>query len=149
MTKLVFWLNGIRACHEASDWVWNSGYRSPRVAWRECERADWMIWLLTYCSQFKGWPSLRNVLLFLGYDPPVLKLSHGNNYSLRLLAGTISLEHRFGKMVSPDEIRKKFPEIGPIHFELKRGYIDHSPIDLPSLFELQAWMDKHFPRKTQ
>lgn len=34
-------LKKLGACQEAVDWV---GKRSLRVAWAECERADWMLW---------------------------------------------------------------------------------------------------------
>jgi hypothetical protein len=43
MTPLQIRLKELNACSEAIDWV---GSRTFEEAWKECERPDWMFWLL-------------------------------------------------------------------------------------------------------
>ena len=41
--KLKTWMKSVGACNEALEWV---GDKTPKRAWAECERADWMAWAL-------------------------------------------------------------------------------------------------------
>ena len=43
MTSFAQQLQKMHACHQAVTWV---GRRTLEQAWRECERSDWMLWLL-------------------------------------------------------------------------------------------------------
>ena len=43
------YLSNINACSPARQWV---GDRTFEQAWRECERADWMCWIIQYSGQF-------------------------------------------------------------------------------------------------
>jgi len=47
MTTFQDWLQMKDACDEAREWV---GDRDAETAWRECQRADWMLWA---CGQLK------------------------------------------------------------------------------------------------
>ena len=47
-------LKQIHACNEAIDWV---GERTLAEAWAECERADWMLWLIGNMIGKPGWPT--------------------------------------------------------------------------------------------
>ena len=37
-------INHLHPCEDAATWA--DGYTSPDEAWRECQRGDWMLWLL-------------------------------------------------------------------------------------------------------
>ena len=121
MTKFYFWLDNLAACTDALRWVNGSRYRSQQRAWRECTRSDWMLWLLIRCSSLKGWPSLKRVLAII--DPDAYKEEYKKRDTWRLaclFAGggwTV-----ISALPTPQEIRKIFPEIGPITFDLKRGH---------------------------
>lgn len=52
-------LEAMRACKEATDWV---GARDAATAWQECERSDWMLWLL--CKH----PPEKRVLVSIACD---------------------------------------------------------------------------------
>ena len=41
--RLSTWMSSVGACSEAMEWV---GARTPRRAWAECKRGDWMLWAL-------------------------------------------------------------------------------------------------------
>lgn len=43
------YLSNLDACSEAREWV---GDRTFSQAWNECERADWMCWIIQYSGQF-------------------------------------------------------------------------------------------------
>src|SRR3990172_11017269 len=49
-----------KACPEAVVWV---GTRDLATAWRECERADWMLWLCGIMAGTKNWPTRQQVVL--------------------------------------------------------------------------------------
>ena len=49
-----------KACPEAVAWV---GTRDLATAWRECERADWMLWLCGIMAGTKNWPIWQQVVL--------------------------------------------------------------------------------------
>jgi len=42
--RIIEKLKALGACREAVKWL--SGQVSPSVAWRNCKRGDWMLWLL-------------------------------------------------------------------------------------------------------
>jgi hypothetical protein len=46
-------LSKLCACREAREWA---DGKSLAVAWKTCERADWMLWLLAKMADKKGWP---------------------------------------------------------------------------------------------
>jgi len=48
------------ACYEARQWV---GNKTIEQAWAECERADWMIWLLGKMAGHPGWPTRQQVAM--------------------------------------------------------------------------------------
>lgn len=43
-TDIVEKLKALHACDEAVEWI--SYRRSPETAWKNCNRGDWMLWLL-------------------------------------------------------------------------------------------------------
>lgn len=49
----------LRACDGARLWV---GDRTVTEAWRDCERADWMLWLLAMMIDEPGWPTHQEVV---------------------------------------------------------------------------------------
>lgn len=49
-----------RACAEAV--AWSKG-KSLSIAWRTCQQADWMLWLLGRMSGSEGWPDRKVVML--------------------------------------------------------------------------------------
>jgi len=51
-----------RACCEARRWV---GSRSIEQAWAECERGDWMVWLLRKMVSHPGWPTGQQVSMMV------------------------------------------------------------------------------------
>ena len=53
-------LEKIGACSEAVEWL---GRRGPTKAWRECERADWILWLFGRMLGKPGWPSRKAIVL--------------------------------------------------------------------------------------
>jgi hypothetical protein len=54
------YLKKINACNDAVKWV---GTRTVSRAWADCERADWMIWLLWKKIGSPGWPDKKQVYL--------------------------------------------------------------------------------------
>lgn len=48
------------ACPEAIEWV---GTRTLKKAWAECQRGDWMLWLVHKNYGKPGWPKYRQVVL--------------------------------------------------------------------------------------
>lgn len=64
MSKVSDLLTRVGACSEACDWA--MAYDDPDAAWAQCQRADWMLWLLGRLSGPPGSPSrLRVVALAL------------------------------------------------------------------------------------
>ena len=53
-------LQSYGACEDAVEWV---GERTLAQAWAECERADWMLWLLFQRSGQRGWPTIQTAYL--------------------------------------------------------------------------------------
>jgi len=53
-------LTAMKACSEAVEWV---GNRNLTEAWRECERADWMLWLCNCMAGEHGWPKHEEIVL--------------------------------------------------------------------------------------
>ena len=54
------WLASLNACGEAVRWASD---RDLLTAWRDCERADWMLWL---CGKMVGaptWPTRKQLVL--------------------------------------------------------------------------------------
>jgi hypothetical protein len=51
------------ACSEAVEWVKESKTETFVELWNECERADWMLWILARMIKEKGWPSRKTVVL--------------------------------------------------------------------------------------
>jgi hypothetical protein len=50
-------LQRLGACQEAIQWV---GNRTPRQAWDECERADWLLWI---AAKMKGNNTRQQIVL--------------------------------------------------------------------------------------
>jgi len=48
------------ACQEAIDWVEN---RTIKEAWTDCQRGDWMLWLLEQMEGEKGWLDEKKIML--------------------------------------------------------------------------------------
>src|ERR1700749_4441615 len=44
---------------------WASAYTSPDKAWAECERGDWMLWLIGRVDRFEAWSNERKP--FVGF----------------------------------------------------------------------------------
>jgi len=53
-------LESIEACPEARWWV---GERSLAAAWEDCERPDWMLWLVAKMMGQEGWPEHHQTVL--------------------------------------------------------------------------------------
>ena len=53
------YLGSIDACEEAIEWV---GERNAATAWRECPRADWLMWILGANADRPGWPTQGEVV---------------------------------------------------------------------------------------
>jgi len=60
MSTLKRQLQALEACEEAVKWV---GSRDFPTAWKECERADWMLWLVGKMKGKKGWPTRQEIVL--------------------------------------------------------------------------------------
>ncbi len=60
MTKLQTLLKKQIACPRAINWV---GDRNLETAWRECERADWMLWLCGRMQGTDGWSTRQEIVL--------------------------------------------------------------------------------------
>jgi hypothetical protein len=56
-------LKNKRACPEAIKWVKESKTETFIELWNECDRADWMLWLLATMIKEKEWPSRKTVVL--------------------------------------------------------------------------------------
>ena len=57
------WLVGLGACKGALEWVHYNNYTTLPRAWRECPRADWLIWLAKKNIGKPGWPTREEVAL--------------------------------------------------------------------------------------
>jgi len=55
-------LESIKACPEARRWV---GERSLAAAWEDCERPDYMLWLVGCMVGQEGWPTHQQLVLTL------------------------------------------------------------------------------------
>jgi len=53
-------LRELGACGDAVQWV---GNRDLPTAWRECQRADWMLWLCSRMEGREGWPVRQQLVL--------------------------------------------------------------------------------------
>jgi hypothetical protein len=60
--ELLVLLRAMGACREAVDWVKGKSFAE---AWRECERADWMLWLCGRMIGKAGWPTREQIVLVL------------------------------------------------------------------------------------
>lgn len=49
----------LKACDDAREWA--AKYPTLSEAWRNCERADWMLWLLARMVGKPGWPTHQTV----------------------------------------------------------------------------------------
>jgi hypothetical protein len=56
-------IEGNKACAQAIKWVRESKTGTFTELWNECERADWMLWILAKMAGQKGWPSKKTVVL--------------------------------------------------------------------------------------
>jgi hypothetical protein len=59
--KIVKWLNSLHACGEAVEWAREQ--KSPAQAWRDCQRGDWMLWLVGKLSGKSGSAKRRPLVL--------------------------------------------------------------------------------------
>ena len=57
------WLVGLGACKEALEWVHAGNYTTLPKTWRECHRADWLLWLAKKNVGKPGWPTREEVAL--------------------------------------------------------------------------------------
>ena len=57
------WLTSLGACLGALNWVYEGNYTTLPRAWRECPRADWLIWLVKKNVGKPGWPTRKDVAL--------------------------------------------------------------------------------------
>ena len=55
------WLEDFDACDDALEWC--SKQRSRHQAWQDCERGDWMLWLLGYLAGPMGSRSRKRLVL--------------------------------------------------------------------------------------
>ena len=60
MSTLATRLRTVGACKEAVDWA--KGREWP-VAWQECERGDWMLWLAGAMQGKSRWPTRQQIVL--------------------------------------------------------------------------------------
>ncbi len=60
MSELQEALTKLNACSGAVEWV---GDRDLATAWKECNRADWMLWLCGKMTGKKGWPTRQELVL--------------------------------------------------------------------------------------
>jgi hypothetical protein len=56
-------LKNKKSCFEAVKWVKESKAETFAELWNECERADWMLWILARMAGKKEWPSKKTVVL--------------------------------------------------------------------------------------
>ena len=54
------WLASLNACGEAVRWASD---RDLLTAWRDCERAEWMLWLCSKNCDTPGWPTRQQLVL--------------------------------------------------------------------------------------
>ena len=54
-------LEEMGACRSAIMWIVNNGYNLQQ-AWQNCDRADWMIWLLAEMVEEPDWPTKPEVI---------------------------------------------------------------------------------------
>ena len=62
----------LHPCREAAEWA--RGYTSPTKAWRECERGDWMLWLLGQLAAGEPESQSRRKLVACAADCAALAL---------------------------------------------------------------------------
>ena len=48
------------ACQDAIDWVED---RTVQQAWKDCQRGDWMLWLLEQMEEVEGWADEKEIML--------------------------------------------------------------------------------------
>jgi len=60
MTNLKRLLVKLGACSEAVKWT---NGKELAEAWANCERADWMLWLVGHMAGQEGWPTLQQIVL--------------------------------------------------------------------------------------
>jgi hypothetical protein len=56
-------LRNKEACTEAVKWVKESKAETFIDLWNECDRADWMLWIMAKMIKEKEWPSRKTVVL--------------------------------------------------------------------------------------
>jgi hypothetical protein len=57
-------LNGSRACNEAQEWFNSlSSDTTLQMAYEQCQRADWMLWLFGKMADKTGWLTRKQVVL--------------------------------------------------------------------------------------
>ena len=59
--KVIAWLKSLHACGEAVDWA--TEQQGTAQAWRDCERGDWMLWLLGKLSGESGGKKREKLVL--------------------------------------------------------------------------------------
>jgi len=60
--EILVLLEEFKVCSAAIKWVESSSYNTVEEFWLNCERVDWMIWVLTKMAGKKGYPSHQNIL---------------------------------------------------------------------------------------
>src|SRR5882672_9978527 len=53
-------LKKLGACEEAVEW---SAGKSLKETWEQCERGDWLLWLVGYMVGKEGWPIRQQLVL--------------------------------------------------------------------------------------
>jgi hypothetical protein len=104
MNSLQKKLHRLGACQGAIDWL---GDRDAATAWRECQRGDWMLWIL---GRLAGPPmsEARRPLVLAACECARLGLPHVPKHETRSLAA-IELAERWAKgdeLVTERQLRK-------------------------------------------
>jgi hypothetical protein len=60
LREKIKWLRSAKACEDALKWL--EDQQSWEQAWQDCERGDWMLWLLGYLSGEPGSRSRRKLV---------------------------------------------------------------------------------------
>jgi len=61
--EVIHFMDCLSVCNQSMLWLTDHEYSTSKEAWDDCDRADWMMWLLKTMAKHKMWPSRKDVLL--------------------------------------------------------------------------------------
>lgn len=130
-TQLLPFLNRLNACSEALEWA--EEYKSkPESAWRECQRGDWMLWLI---CQFAGQPESdeRKRLVLCACECARLAPPIGREDWEQARLDCLSVTERWAKGeegITIQQVRKARADAAAVYAAANAAYVDYVAADV-------------------